>query len=171
MKKLTFLAVASGLAFSAVAFEKPQNVGVINGVKGAVTVSSAESIKRAVNGMPLPEGASILVSSDGAATVAMNNGCTVALKGNQHMRVDSATKCDETQAAVTNLFPAYKVAQAPIGGGLVPPPSSNQQSAAVPPAVGGNTTANNAVAIGFAGAVGLIALSSSGGSGNPVSRQ
>lgn len=124
MKKLAFFALASTLAFGAVAQSKQESVGILSGVKGAVTVSSAQAVKRAVNGMAVPDGASILVSSKGAATLSLNNGCTIALKGSEFVQVDASYKCEQIQAAVQPVFADYKVAQAPLGGGIVPPPQS-----------------------------------------------
>ena len=121
MKKLAFFALASTLAFGAAAQDKQESVGVISGVKGAVTVSSAQAVKRAVNGMSVPDGASILVSSKGAATLSLNNGCTIALKGSEFVQVDASYKCEQIQAAVQPVFSDYKVAQAPMGGGIAPP--------------------------------------------------
>lgn len=121
MKQLAILALASTLAFAASAQER---AGVIDGVKGAVTVSSAKAIKRAVNGMAVPDGASILVPSDGAATVLLGSGCVVSLQGSQHLRVDAKLKCDQLQASVKQLFPAYQLAQAPLGGGIVGIPAA-----------------------------------------------
>lgn len=123
MKQLTFLALASSLAFAAVAQD---GAGVIDGVKGAVTVSSAKAVQRAVDGMAVPDGASILVPSDGAATLLLNNGCVVSMQGSQHLKVNAKLKCEEVQASVKQLFPAYKVAQAPLGGGLVGIPASDK---------------------------------------------
>lgn len=121
MKKLAFFALASTLAFGAAAQSKQDSIGVISGVKGAVTVSSAQAVKRAVNGMAVPDGASILVSSKGAATLSLNNGCTIALKGSEFVQVDASYKCEQIQAAVQPVFADYKVAQAPMGGGIAPP--------------------------------------------------
>ena len=155
MKKLTFFALASSLAFAAVAQDKAESAGVISGVKGAVTVSSAQAVKRAVNGMAVPDGAAILVPSGGAATLALHNGCTVALKGSDFVRVDASFKCDQLQASVQPLMPTYKVAQAPLGGGIVPPPASSNTDARVGGVVmpGGNTAA--VVTAGLITAVGL----------------
>jgi len=149
MKQLTILALASSLAFAAMAQD---GAGVIDGVKGAVTVSSAKAVQRAVDGMAVPDGASILVPSDGAATLLLNNGCVVSMQGSQHLKVNAKLKCEEVQASVKQLFPAYKVAQAPLGGGLVGIPaggSSDNKAGAAPGFSGG----------GAAG-IGLTALTS-----------
>ena len=138
MIKLAFFALASTLAFGAVAQSKQESVGVLSGVKGAVTVSSAQAVKRAVNGMAVPDGASILVSSKGAATLSLNNGCTIALKGSEFVQVDASYKCEQIQAAVQPVFADYKVAQAPLGGGIVPP----SQQGPGPAPVGGFFSSN-----------------------------
>ena len=162
MKKLAFLAVATGLAFSASA-QAP--VGTVQDVKGSVTISNKAAVKRATSGMAVTEGASILVASDGAGTLVLNNGCSIALKGCQHITVNAALKCSELQASVKNLFPACKVAQAPVGGGLVAPPAAGGAAA-------GATAGSGMIAVGglVAGiAAGIVSNESS--SDDPISAQ
>ena len=62
MKKAACIALGLGFALAASAAEPA--VGSIQDVKGAVTVSSTQAVKRAANGTPVVEGASILVASD-----------------------------------------------------------------------------------------------------------
>lgn len=142
MKKIAFFALASAAAFAASA---QGNVGVLKDVKGAITVSGQQTMKRATNGMPVADGASVLVASDGAATLVLNNGCVMSLKPNQHVAINSKLPCAEQQAAVQQLFSAYKVAQAPTAGGL---PAAGGAAA-------GGTTA--AAAAGVAGGAGIAA--------------
>lgn len=113
MKRIAFFGLAMGCAFAASA---QVGGGVISDVAGNVTVSSKQSVKRAVKGTPVVDGASILVSTDGKATVVMGNGCVISLKGSQHLTVNVALQCAEVQASVKQLFPAFKVAQAPTAG-------------------------------------------------------
>ncbi len=121
MKKLAVLFVVGSLATAASAQE---TVGTLQGVSGAVSISGKNIVSRAKDGVSVTEGASVLVSSTGKATLALKNGCTVSLGANQHLTVNSKLPCEQISASVKHLFPAYQVAQAPIGAGLPPPPSS-----------------------------------------------
>ena len=122
MKKLAVLFVAGSLATAASAQE---TVGTLQGVSGAVSISGKNIVSRAKDGVSVTEGASVLVSSTGKATLALKNGCTVSLGANQHLTVNSKLPCDQMTASVKHLFPAYQVAQAPVGPGIVnvPPPA------------------------------------------------
>ena len=121
MKKLAVLVVVGSLAAAASAQE---TVGTLQGVSGAVSISGKNIVSRAKDGVSVTEGASVLVSSNGKATLVLKNGCTVSLGANQHLTVNSKLPCEQMSASVKHLFPAYQVAQAPIGAGLPPPPSS-----------------------------------------------
>ena len=121
MKKLAVFFVVASLATAASAQE---TVGTLQGVSGAVSISGKNIVSRAKDGVSVTEGASVLVSSTGKATLALKNGCTVSLGANQHLTVNSKLPCEQISASVKHLFPAYQVAQAPIGAGLPPPPSS-----------------------------------------------
>lgn len=115
MKKIALFAMAATCAVAAHA--NPAAAGKLTQVEGTVSISGAKGVARAASGTPVQDGASILVSSDGKASLVLNNGCVVLLNGSQHLKVDSKMACDEVQAAVKQLFPAYKVAQAGIGAG------------------------------------------------------
>ena len=121
MKKLTVFVAVGSLAIAASAQE---TIGTLQGVTGAVSISGKNIVSRAKGGAGLTEGASVLVSSTGKATIVLKNGCTVSLGANQHLTVNSKLPCEQISASVKHLFPAYQVAQAPIGAGLPPPPSS-----------------------------------------------
>ena len=121
MKKLAVFFVVASLAAAASAQE---TVGTLQGVSGVVSISGKNIVSRAKDGVIVTEGASVLVSSTGKATLALKNGCTVSLGANQHLTVNSKLPCEQISASVKHLFPAYQVAQAPIGAGLPPPPSS-----------------------------------------------
>lgn len=161
MKKFAlFLALSS----SALIANAQDAIGSLQGVSGAVSISGKNVVSRAINGTPVSEGSSILVSSSGKATLVLNNGCTVSLGANQHLNVSAKTPCAQVSASVKHLFPAYQVAQAPIGPGVMPP------APLAPVPVGGLVSTN--IALGtFAGiaAVGVIASASQ--NNPPVSTQ
>jgi hypothetical protein len=120
MKKLALLVALASGAFTVSAQDAA--IGVLQGVSGTVSVSGKNVVSRATTGTPVYEGSAILVSSSGKATLVLNSGCAVSLGANQHLSVSAKLPCEQMSASVKHLFPAYKVAQAPIGGGTTPPP-------------------------------------------------
>ena len=148
MKKLAVFFVVASLAAAASAQE---TVGTLQGVSGAVSISGKNIVSRAKDGVSVTEGASVLVSSTGKATLALKNGCTVSLGANQHLTVNSKLPCEQISASVKHLFPAYQVAQAPIGAGLPPPPSSGAGASGAG-ASGAGASGAGAAGAGAAGA-------------------
>ena len=148
MKKLAVLFVAGSLATAASAQE---TIGTLQGVTGAVSISGKNFVSKAKDGAGLTDGASVLVSSTGKATIALKNGCTVSLGANQHLTVNSKLPCEQISASVKHLFPAYQVAQAPIGAGLPPPPSSGAGASGAG-ASGAGASGAGAAGAGAAGA-------------------
>lgn len=144
MKKYAALALGLGLALGAAAAEPV--VGTLHDVHGAVTLTSAQAVKVAADGMAVPEGASILVARDGAATLVLNNGCVIGLAGSQHLTVRGQLKCSELQASVRQLMPTYQLAQAPLGGGITPPATEVQKAGAASSGVLGGGIATDALA-------------------------
>lgn len=153
MKKLAVLFVVGSLAAAASAQE---TVGTLQGVSGAVSISGKNIVSRAKDGVSVTEGASVLVSSTGKATLALKNGCTVSLGANQHLTVNSKLPCEQISASVKHLFPAYQVAQAPIGAGLPPPPSSGAGAAGAGAAAAG-AAGVGAAGLGFGAIAGIAA--------------
>ena len=149
MKKLAVLVAVGSLAAAASAQE---TIGTLQGVTGAVSISGKNIVSRAKDGASLTEGAAVLVSSTGKATIVLKNGCTVSLGANQHLTVNSKLPCEQISASVKHLFPAYQVAQAPIGGGLPPPPPSAGAGAAGAGASGAGAAGAGAAAAGAAAA-------------------
>lgn len=156
MKKAACIALGLGFALAASAAEPA--VGSIQDVKGAVTVSSTQAVKRAANGTPVVEGASILVASDASATLVLNNGCVIGLKGSQHLTVSTGLKCEQLQASAKQLFPAYQLAQAPLGGGIVPPPAAQAETERRAAALPWGGAGADGMAIGALGGVIGIAM-------------
>ena len=136
MKKLAVLVAVGSLAAAASAQE---TIGTLQGVTGAVSISGKNIVSKAKDGAGLAEGASVLVSSTGKATIVLKNGCTVSLGANQHLTVNSKLPCEQISASVKHLFPAYQVAQAPIGAGLPPSPPAVSSAPSAPggPMLGG----------------------------------
>lgn len=112
MNKLIF-ALAAVCAFGVSAQNK---VGTVENVSGAVTVGGKGIVSKAMNGIPLVNGNTILVPSDGEATVVLDNGCSVRLQSSQHLTVDSDRTCNEIIASVRSTV-------APVGSAGVGGPS------------------------------------------------
>lgn len=144
MKKLAVLFVVGSLAAAASAQE---TVGTLQGVSGVVSISGKNIVSRAKDGVSVTEGASVLVSSTGKATLVLKNGCTVSLGANQHLTVNSKLPCEQMTASVKHLFPAYQVAQAPVRAGIA--------GSGMPSAVGGVTATAGGVAT-TGGSVGIL---------------
>ena len=162
MKRFAVLVAVGSLAAAASAQE---TIGTLQGVAGAVSISGKNFVSKAKDGAGLTEGASVLVSSTGKTTIVLKNGCTVSLGANQHLTVNSKLPCEQISASVKHLFPAYKVAQAPIGVGLPPPPSSGAGAAGAG-ATAGLSLGTLAAVVGGAVLVGGIANSNNS---DPVS--
>ena len=167
MKKLTVFVAVGSLAIAASAQE---TIGTLQGVTGAVSISGKNIVSKAKDGAGLTEGASVLVSSTGKATIVLKNGCTVSLGANQHLTVNSKLPCEQISASVKHLFPAYQVAQAPIGAGLPPPPSAGVGAAAAGAAgVGAAGLGFGAIAGIAAGVVAVGTAVANNNNSNPVS--
>lgn len=152
MKKLAVLVAVGSLAAAASAQE---TIGTLQGVTGAVSISGKNFVSKAKDGAGLTEGASVLMSSTGKATIVLKNGCTVSLGANQHLTVNSKLPCEQISASVKHLFPAYQVAQAPIGPGLPPPPAASGASGTGATAGAAGAGASATSAAGLVGGLGL----------------
>ena len=148
MKKLAVLIAVGSLAAAASAQE---TIGTLQGVTGAVSISGKNMVARAKDGVSLTEGASVLVSSTGKATLVLKNGCTVSLGANQHLTVNSKLPCEQMSASVKHLFPAYQVAQAPVRAGTA--------GSGMPSPAAAGAGAAGGVAVGAGGAAGIVAAS------------
>jgi hypothetical protein len=117
---LTALCALVAAAGTAAAKEAP--VGQIVAVTGNVSVGGSSFISKATAGTSLHAGNTVLVSSNGKATVTVGKGCVIQLGASQHLRVTPGLKCEQQQASVKQMFAAYQVAQAPVPGSTPVPP-------------------------------------------------
>lgn len=143
---LTALCAMLAAAGSANAKEAP--VGQIIALTGNVSVGGESFISKATVGTSLHTGNTVLVSSNGKATVTVGQGCVIQLAASQHLRITPGLKCEQQQAAVKQLFAPYQVAQAPVPGSSPVPPAP----AAVLP---GAVAAPLLPALGFAPVLGI----------------
>lgn len=111
---LTALCALVAAAGTATAKEAP--VGQIVAVTGNVSIGGNSFISKATVGTTLQAGNTVLVSSNGKATVTVGQGCVIQLGASQHLRITPGLKCEQQQASVKQLFAPYQVAQAPVPG-------------------------------------------------------
>ena len=129
-------------------------MGKLAEVQGLVTIGAGDKLANAVTGAPLVVGNRIVTTSSGAATLAFDSGCVVALKANESVVVTSGADCKALLASVT-----------PVGGAAV-------AAAATGAAAAGASSYIIPALLG----VGVIAALAAGGSGSsssppPVSPQ
>jgi hypothetical protein len=148
MKKIAVLLVAVSAALSAWA-QAPQAVGKLTGVQGLVTIGAGDKLVNAVTGAPLVVGNRIITTSSGAATLAFDSGCVVALKANESITVTSGADCKALLAAVAPVGTA--VAAAATGAA-----AAGASSYLVPALLG-------------VGVIAALAAGGSGSSSSPVS--
>ena len=116
MKKIAALAVMAGVAFAAHAAQ--DSVGYLSVIKGNISVGGQGFATKAAHGTALVDGNTVMVPTNGRATVVLNNGCSVDLTGSQHFTVNSKLPCGQLQASVTKMFDTQRVAQAGVNTGL-----------------------------------------------------
>lgn len=151
MTKATLMAALALVSMATSAVHAADAVGTLSAVSGPVMVTGADKVVvRAKAGMPLTQGASVVVSSQGKATVSLNNGCVIPLQPSQHLVVNAQIKCAEVQASIKNLLPAYKSAQTGVAEAIV---LESSTAAATTTAI--TTTA---VVGGVAATVGVLAV-------------
>lgn len=143
---LTALCALVAAAGTASAKEAP--VGQIVAVTGNVSVGGNSFISKATAGTSLHAGNTVLVSSNGKATVTVGKDCVIQLGASQHLRVTPGLKCEQQQASVKQLFSAYQVAQAPV-------PGSTPVAPVAPAILPGATAAPLLPALGLAPVLGI----------------
>lgn len=134
MKHLIAIA-ALGATLSAPVLAQDAPIGQLVSLSGNVSVGGSNFVSKANIGTPLHEGNTVLVSSNGRATVLLKNGCAIDLAASQHLRVTQALKCSQLQASVKQLASPYLVTQAPVPG------TAPQRAMAVPAAAPAADTA------------------------------
>ncbi|MFP8781193.1 hypothetical protein [Hydrogenophaga sp. RWCD_12] len=106
MKTSLVALVVASAASIAVAQQAPY--AVIKSVEGLVTVTSNNQLTNASANMPLQQGAEVLSTSNGKATIQFASGCTVTIQGGQSLPV--------SEAACTQFLAANPGAGAGAGG-------------------------------------------------------
>jgi hypothetical protein len=112
--RFALTALCALLAATGTAAAKETPVGQIVAVTGNVSVGGDSFISKATAGTSLHAGNTVLVSSNGKATITVGQGCVIQLGASQHLRITPSLKCEQQQASVKQMFAAYQVAQAPV---------------------------------------------------------
>lgn len=120
--RLALTAMCALLAAAGTATAQETPVGQIVAVTGNVSVGGNSFISKATPGTSLHAGNTVLVSSNGKATITVGQGCVIQLGASQHLRITPGIKCEQQQASVKQMFAAYQVAQAPVPGSTPVPP-------------------------------------------------
>lgn len=113
MKRIATALTASALALGAQAAEP---IGSLSKVEGIVSIGGQGFAANAKAGAKLFDGSTITVTTRGKATVTLNDGCVVPLRGGQFLTIDGKLTCSQLYAGVTQLAAPYQVVQA---GGTV----------------------------------------------------
>ena len=88
MKTSLVALVVAASASAAVAQQQPY--ATVKSVEGLVTVTSNNQLTNASANMPLPQGAQLLSTSSGKATVQFASGCTVTVQGGQSLQIQES---------------------------------------------------------------------------------
>jgi hypothetical protein len=110
--KFLVTALLIGSSFAAMA----QSVGTLENVQGVVSVSNNGVVSSVTGNTSLSNGSVVLNSGTGSSFVRLANGCTIALKPNQFVTIDSAATCADLTASV-------KTVGAPVVAGGSPTPA------------------------------------------------
>lgn len=113
-------------------------IGTVDTVKGLVTVSDANSVNTAVPGMSITDGARLVASSSGTATITINRNCHLTLEPNQSVTVSQDKSCNQMVAAIQTLPAAGTgVAAAPgAAGGAAGTAAAGGGSGLIVPLIG-----------------------------------
>lgn len=123
MKKLLVALLVASAAGSVMA-QQQAPYATIKSVEGLVTVTSNNQLTNATANMALPQGADVLSTSSGKATVEFASGCTVTVQGGQSLQIQE-TACTAFLAAnpgaagATGMATSTKVLLGAAGLGLL----------------------------------------------------
>jgi hypothetical protein len=127
---MKFLLTALLVASSAAAFAQSSSVGMLENIKGVVSVSSNGAVTSVTANTSLSNGNVVLNSGTGSSMVRFNSGCTVDLKANQVFTVNSEATCAALLASVktvgapavaggTSTLSPFLIAGGVIGGAVL----------------------------------------------------
>ena len=113
------MCTASLVCFSVAGFA--QSIGSLSKVDGTVTVNDGVRVVNGVVGTPIADGARIVTTSTGTATIRLANGCVVDLKPNQAITVLNNNPCGGLLASVQNTVGPVEAGaqQFSVGDGFI----------------------------------------------------
>jgi hypothetical protein len=103
---LVLIAIAlAGFGASAQPAPPAQALGSVTQIEGLVTMSLGSQVATVQTNTPVFDGARFVTSSSGTAELQLTNGtkCTIDLKPNQMITIDSTFTCKEQVAAIQTL--------------------------------------------------------------------
>lgn len=121
--KFLLTALLVGSSFTALA--QSARVGTLESVQGVVSLSANGVVSGVKGDTGLSDGNVVLNSDTGSSFVRMDNGCSVALKANQFLTINSKDTCSALLASVKTVGAPMVAGGAPtvnpflIAGGVV----------------------------------------------------
>ena len=113
---MKILVATLALSSSFAAFAAPSTVGVLENIKGVVSVSSNGVVNSVVGSTNLVNGSVVINSNNASSVVSLTNGCTVGLKANQVLTVNAAAACSDLLASVKSIATPVVMADDEFGG-------------------------------------------------------
>lgn len=111
--------LAASLALAGASVHAAEPIGKLSNVEGLVSISGKSFVANAKSGSPVSAGSSIMVSTGGKATLLLNDGCVVPLRGGQFVALDPKLTCSQLVNSVAQLAAPYRLAQAQAVPGTV----------------------------------------------------
>jgi len=109
-RRLIPIAIGLALACAGAAAQTPQlpqtqPLGSVTQIEGLVTMSLGAQVATVQAKTPVFDGARFVTSSSGTAEIKLTNGqtCTIDLKPNQMVTIDSGYTCNQQVAAIITL--------------------------------------------------------------------
>lgn len=100
------MAAMLGVAGVASAQDGAGTVATVQDVSGAVTITAGDTVKPAVEGSRVTDGAVVITAGDGSSVVVFDNGCNVRIEPNESLTVDTSLSC-AALVAVPLQSPAF----------------------------------------------------------------
>lgn len=114
--KLLFAALLVGASVTVFA-QTTASVGVLDEIKGLVSVSTEGTVTSATTASILKNGSVVLTADNSSVVVRLDNNCTIKLKSNEVLKINNDAKCAALIASVKTI--STPVAE--IGGGSASP--------------------------------------------------
>lgn len=97
---ISFLAIAACCGAVHAQTATIPELGEVAEVRGLVTMSLGSTVATVVPDTPIFDGARFVTSSSGGAMLKFKNGCTIELKQNEWIQIDSTKDCSSLLASV-----------------------------------------------------------------------